>query len=183
MVDIKKKHKGQRHYYAHDNGGRPFIVYFSKTMVYVYRVPKDTEDDIEGELEQTDYTELVFKKRFSKKFIGDDKNYPPSFAKGNSILVKTGVNTYVFIGHEIYSFRTTDSIVKYYSLIGNSDVPYPVALGKDSVFFMLDKEYISRDDVDPTFSNWIDAYSDIYYTDEFKTKAMKSVKAIKKRLW
>ncbi len=182
MVDVKKKHKGQEHYYILDNGSRPSIVYFSKTMVYVYRVPLDVWYVTEEE-EEADYTELVFKIRFLKKFIGDDKRYPSAY-KGNSILVKTGRNTYIFIGSEIYSFQTTDSIIKYYSYVEEFDMDsYPVALGKDNVYFIARKKYISRDDIDPTFTDWNNAYFDIYDSKEFDPKKMKGVKMIKSGWW
>ena len=31
-----------------------------------------------------------------------------------------------------------DEILRYYSVVGNSDVPYPVAIGRQSVYFMLE---------------------------------------------
>jgi hypothetical protein len=62
--------------------------------------------------------------------------------EGNSILVhlaKIGEkNYYLFVGDTVVEFEIDDTIVEYYSQVGNSDVPYPVAVGKNYVYFMLD---------------------------------------------
>ena len=64
------------------------------------------------------------------------------FFKGNSILVHLDKidqeNKYLWIGQSIVEFTTDDEIQDYYSVVGNSDVPYPVAVGKKYLFFMLD---------------------------------------------
>ena len=39
----------------------------------------------------------------------------------------------------------TDEIKKYYSMIGNSDVPYPVAIGEKNVYFLIESTYLSKD--------------------------------------
>jgi hypothetical protein len=45
-----------------------------------------------------------------------------------------GQNKYVCITHIIFEFtlEAGDEFVKYFSYIGNSDVPYPVLLGKNN---------------------------------------------------
>ncbi len=64
---------------------------------------------------------------------------------GNTILIKLAVNKYIFIGSEIYKFKThDDEIIDYVSPVGNSDMPYPVAYGKQFVYFMDDKEKVKR---------------------------------------
>ncbi len=70
----------------------------------------------------------------------------PSKAEGNSILLKVG-SKYVYIGSEIYEFSPVkgDVIQSYYSDIGNSDVPYPYAVGKTHIYIMLDKVAVEID--------------------------------------
>lgn len=103
------------------------------------------------------YTKYVKDYYAEKVFVGIDSD-DRSFSRGNTILLKltnkfikasTGkvsnrfkLNRYVFIEGEIYEFSTTDEIVKYYSIVGNGDVPYPIAVGKENVYFMLDRKYI-----------------------------------------
>jgi hypothetical protein len=69
----------------------------------------------------------------------------PSEAEGNSILVKKG-SKYIYIGHEIYEFSPVegDTIEAYYSDIGNSDVPYPYAVGKTHVYILLEKAAVDK---------------------------------------
>jgi hypothetical protein len=87
----------------------------------------------------------------------------PSEAEGNSILVKTG-SKYMYIGHEIYEFAPVDgdTIVSYYSDIGNSDVPYPYAVGKTHVYIMLDKVAVEK-----TFFDFKQAIYEQYYYDTY----------------
>lgn len=46
-----------------------------------------------------------------------------------------------------YEFETDKVICDYISPVGNSDVPYPVAYGIDNVYFMLDREYIAKENL------------------------------------
>ena len=47
---------------------------------------------------------------------------------GNSILIKTIDNKYVWIGRTIYSFDPLAEITEFYSPIGNNGIPYPYAI-------------------------------------------------------
>ena len=62
-----------------------------------------------------------------------------TIGRGNSILLQTGKNKYVYIGDGIRSFTTKngDVIKKYYSPVGNNEVPYPYAIGDKYVYIML----------------------------------------------
>ena len=55
---------------------------------------------------------------------------------GNSILAQIGDNEYLYIGTSVRTFCADDRIERYFSLVGNSDVPYPVAIGTKYLFFM-----------------------------------------------
>jgi hypothetical protein len=67
-------------------------------------------------------------------------------AEGNSILLRTG-DRFVYIGHDISAFAAMpgDTIKAFYSDIGNNDVPYPYAVGKDYIYIMLDKVAVDID--------------------------------------
>lgn len=131
-------------YYTLDNGLRPYKVVDAKNKVLVYKKNRD------------DYS---FLKEFlyKKIFIGSGKK---NSQKGNSILVLLNNGKYLFIGHTIYTFKTKDTIEKYFSIVGNSEVPYPIALGKENVYFMLDKVYAPRNILGKV--DWYDAYSHFY---------------------
>jgi hypothetical protein len=98
-----------------------------------------------------------------------------------------------------------DKVDTYFSMVGNNDVPYPVLLGTENVYFMLENDhcYISRDILPAhlTKNQWEDAYMYFYgwrdaFTGEVHTnqerkkktlehyaKKMKGYKLIQKRVW
>jgi hypothetical protein len=141
-----------RHYLTHDNYDRPFCVYIDELNDEV-SVYKRDDDEGEGEYEDDDsstdlknYTKLIQKFKADKIFIGESPvnpmtefsgGYGPEF-DGNSILLKIHEKEYVFIGYQIYSFKTKNEIVSFVSPVGNNDVPYPYAIDdKDNYYFLL----------------------------------------------
>ena len=129
----------QRTYEIHDNGGRPFAVTVRGKNVKVHKLKEDSEPK-----ELFDWTvDDVF---IGKKSPGGGYDgLKPRQAEGNSILVKKG-SKYIYIGESIYEFTPFDgdTIEKYYSNIGNSDVPYPYAIGQTNVYLMLEKVAVER---------------------------------------
>jgi hypothetical protein len=59
-----------------------------------------------------------------------------------------------------------DKVDKYFSMVGRNDVPYPVLLGTENIYFMLesDHSYIPRDmlPANLTKAQWEDAYTYFY---------------------
>ena len=173
-------------YFTHDNGGRPFMVVVNGNNVDIYTYSKDFSFD--RKLEKKDYNVLVksyknVKKIFIGKSIkGDDMyasfpNNPAGAAKaglGNSILLNLSGNKYVFIGEFVYEFDTPDHIEEFYSMIGNSDVPYPVAVGEKNVYFLIQKGnygYLSRDHFEdfPKIYSWgLDSYARLWGQGSFQ---------------
>lgn len=160
--------KGLKQWFTLDNGGRPFKVVQenAKTVkIYSAKYTDDYEED-------PTYPKLV--KQYSnveKIFVG--KSGSPRF-DGNSILLCLSDNQHVFIGDQIYEFTPIEPIIKYYSLVGNSSVPYPVAISKTYAYFMLGSrvqrqqdprtlDYVERT-LFPKNTDWSNAY-DFYYHD------------------
>ncbi len=189
---VEKKVIKGKSYMIHDNFERPFKVVIDGKDVYIYK-----EGDEEG-----NYDKLVKKYEVKKVYIGKSSglakgsDHKPNDAKkfeGNSILLQIGKNRYVYIGDGVYEFEMDDEVEKYYSLLGHSDVPYPVILGKKNVYFMLggDQRYVDRKLFPKDMKNvdWEDAYA-MYYGHipgmnklKDKSKKMKKVKMIHKRIW
>ena len=170
-----QKRKG-KFYDVIDNGRRPYRVYIDGSTVSIYKDPS--------------YDILIKKISVKKVYLGKGK----SSAVGNSILLHVSGNKYVYIGHEIYEFQLEDTVDFYFSLIGNSDVPYPVLLGTEYVYFMLDRCYVPRTAFSPSMkkSDWEDAYQRFYgwrnpmtgekqSVDIMKGKKMKGFHMISKR--
>ena len=110
---------------------------------------------------------------FKQIFIGKSLQCPQTefsggigdYFDGNSILLKLNQNVYVYIGDRVYEFEVEEDeeIISYHSPVGNSDVPYPFAVGKKYAYFMLDKKRVPREDYDQQIpENCVDAYNYYY---------------------
>ena len=165
--------KGNKEYLTHDNGGRPFKIVVNNKNVNIYKLPEDY-NYTNNTANKKDYTVLIksyknIKQIFIGKSIkGDDANGNNKFGLGNSILLEISNNKYVFIGETIYEFSTYSPIIEFFSMIGGNDVPYPLALTKDNVYFLIDKGnngYLSREYFTefPKKYNWaLDSYSRLW---------------------
>ena len=150
------KPKG-KFYDIHDNGGRPFRVYLYGFTASIY---KGTFLDKGTSLDGTyTYDKLITTVRTNKSYLGSKGK-----DAGNSILLHLSGKKYMYIGSNIYEFQMEDEVDSYFSMIGNSDVPYPVLLGTQYVYFMLDHVYVSRRLFSPsmTAKQWEDAYACYY---------------------
>lgn len=139
-------------YAIHDNGGRPFRVDRLGNKISVW-MTKTSYKEVNGT-----FVDIVHPPKQILEFTADEvfvgKQSPKGGydgltakeAEGNSILLQVG-SKYVYIGSEIYEFTPVkgDTIVKYYSDIGNSDVPYPYAIGKTHMYMLLEKVAVALD--------------------------------------
>lgn len=140
-------------YETHDNGGRPFAVEDSGDRVVVYRQKYDESTDSY----QRDHQ--VFASKYQKIWLGTKP-------AGNTVLFQVTAGRYVFIGDRIYEFSLVagDSVVRYVSPVGNSDVPYPYVIGKTHTYLLLDgggsigPVFIPNEALDPK----TDAYAQFY---------------------
>jgi hypothetical protein len=158
-----------KHYDIHDNFARPFRVYVDGNKVAIY---KDVHMEI-GEPE--DYSKLIMELRVKDIYVGkstghaEGADHLPDKAHmfvGNSLLLHVSANRYVHVGSSIYEFQMDDKVDKYFSMVGRNDVPYPVLLGTDNVYFMLGEDhcYLPRGMLPAklTKAQWEDAYTYFY---------------------
>lgn len=125
-------------YYTHDNYSRPFAVDIEENRVEIFKfLPDEHEDFI-----YTDMPILTYEPQ--RIFIGKSPEcamtrfsggYGDRF-NGNSILLHIRDDEYVFIGSEVYKFRS-DNIVEFTSPVGNNDVPYPYAKTENGNMHLL----------------------------------------------
>jgi hypothetical protein len=165
------KRKG-KHYDVHDNGGRPFRVFVDGSTVSIYRGTYKDDDTY-------DYDTLIRSVKVKKVYLGGKKR-----ELGNSILLHLAGNKYMHIGCEIYEFEMLDSVDSYFSIVGNSDVPYPVLLGTEYVYFMLESEhcYVPRAEflTSMTKVDWEDGYQYYYGFTNHMTGKKQSFDEIRK---
>ena len=194
-----------KYYDIHDNFARPFRVVVDANKVAIY---KDTHTKI-GDPEN--YSKLIRELTVKEVFIGKSTgratgaDHRPDQSKmfiGNSILLHISGNKYIHVGASIYEFKMDDKVEKYFSMVGRNDVPYPVLLGTENVYFMLETDhcYLPRDMLpNLTMTQWEDCYTYFYgWTDpvggqqrtdeerkkdalENHAKKMKGYKLIQKR--
>ena len=165
----RKAKKGKK-YSIHDNGGTPFIVYDLGGSVDIYTQVFDDKAE--------KYKEPVFFRNFpyEKIHIGDD---PKGFGwsepgtKGNSILLEQKGEKFLFIGRKIqeFSLMKDDQPVRYYSPIGNNDVPYPFLVGKTHTYFMIEEKVVPNEYLDLTK----DPYDQLYGDIEARKGSLKSI--------
>jgi hypothetical protein len=176
-----QKSKAKATYYVHDNGGRPFKVEDYGNKVSVYKMDYDVRDDDLTEKEKKESYSHIFDKSYKTIFVGTDRG--KAYHKGNSILLQLAKGHYMFIGWNIYEFHTVDNedIDKYYSPVGNSDVPYPYAAGKNNTYILIEYAIVSNDLLDLKR----DAYQQYYFEglrDEKKYSKLK-YKLVHKRIF
>lgn len=172
----------------HDNGGRPFkVVQGPSKTVKIYKATYENEDDYD---EEPAYTKMI--KEYSnieKLFVGKSPlnemtgfsgGHGPSF-DGNSLLLSLPGNRYVFIGQRVYEFTPPEPIEKYYSSVGNSDVPYPVALSKSYAYFMIEGPTYAPRSAFPADTDWSDAYTFFYDGLDKKLRKPMRIKVVQKR--
>lgn len=153
-------------YQTHDNGGRPFNV----------EIRNITQDNfiVKVETNTKKYSNVFYA---SEVFIGKSPmNSMTTFSgghgsifDGNSILIKTNLNEYVYIGDKVFSFVTESSVISYISPVGNNDVSYPYAiLENGEIYLMIEDVVLSNTNA---LQNYLenplnDAYS--YYYDNHR---------------
>jgi hypothetical protein len=149
LLDVGKiekgKHGAERKYFIHDNGSRPFKVTLTKSHFWIHKMTVDG-DGVDTK-ETIRYDAIVLKPtQYENAWIGKCKSCGKGF-DGNSILVKltAPTRTYMSIGDRVYTFKTADDIVQYESPVGNSDVPYPYAVGSKNTYLMLENMFIPND--------------------------------------
>lgn len=196
---IKNKYKGYKKYKIHDNGGRPFLVYMNKKNVSIYTNPDKKYYVLwDDNAKEWTYIDHIASYKPLKIWVGKSPEtsvtkFSGGYGKefdGNSILLKIKKDKYVYIGSEIYEFSTTEDINEYISPVGNNDVPYPVAIGKENIYFMLDRVYvpIKKFNTDNVSLKTIKKEAYMYFYGHSGEEAlnnysknMKKVKTIKKR--
>lgn len=145
-------------YITHDNGAEPFCVVVEGNNVAAYQQSYVEEnEDVRWYVDES--AAPVW------SCIGAVRVLPgvdPSADRylGNSVLVETAPHHYTYIGDKIFSFRAVDEILEYRSPIGNSDVPYPYAVGSQYTYLMLDRIMMPNDQRvgDDPYSQYYDMF-------------------------
>ena len=172
-------------YEIHDNMDTPFRVEVKGHEVTVFKGLKNEDGNYEHYNEQVAafHADAVYpgKNSCSKS---EAQFFDCSPYTGNTVLLQVG-NKYVYIGGEIYEFSLglNETVEAYYSKIGPNDVPYPVLVGSQNVYILIEKTYVPRslfDRYDMTSDEWADAAQYYYgYKGKSMKRAAKPLKGLK----
>jgi hypothetical protein len=136
-------------YEIHDNGGRPFRAFVQPKRVQVMKLNWNEET------EKSEDGPIVFDSPVKKVYIGEDHmrigDFPMSaFSRGNSLLARLNATDYVYIGWKIQKFQPMkgDEIIGFESPIGNNDVPYSFAVGKEYTYLLIEEKVLPNSVLD-----------------------------------
>lgn len=147
-------------YITHNNGGCPFKVYVNKSHVSVYEQDESLHSSVydlyrkksRSELERA--LSLIYIKKVweTKKALAvypgvyRGRHYPQTtrFSKGNSVLVRMGNKSFVYIQDEICRLTLKDRFKSFHSPLGNNDVPYPWIVGEKYTYLLAEKIYLEN---------------------------------------
>lgn len=149
-------------YDIHDNGARPFRVFVGPgNHVEIAKRSYDT-DTLDEPFLALDVERVM---------IGKDSPLPnrERSERGNNILLEVKPNRFMYIGMEIREFSPVkgDRIHKFYSDIGNSDVPYAYAIGDDYIYFFVSFENGKVQAVEKSFFHPL-TETDSYYQQMYE---------------
>jgi hypothetical protein len=158
---IKSQLKSYDTYFIYEQSGvYPYLVYINtklkKVKIYISENNKKYQLYEDGNFitkYKWNYIKLIKEYKYKKSFIGKSilnnttKSEYTHGSKydGNTILLELSNNINVFIGNNIYEFKlSNDTITSYYSTLGRSHVPYPVAVSKDYIYLLTFTKFISK---------------------------------------
>jgi hypothetical protein len=149
---LEASSKPKNIYEINDNAAFPFVVFDYGGRVDIYN-NHFNEASNKGELKNK-----LMDVKYEQIFIGDNELNDPYWAfkrgvaKGNTILLQTSKDKYLFIGKGILSFSTKngDTIRKFYSPIGGNYDSFPYAIGDKYVYLLNDKKYAPIGEFDIT---------------------------------
>ncbi len=151
-------------YIVLDNGGTPFRVDINDarktfsiwSLAMLPDEGKSTKLTINDLAEAWECISMTDKPMFNKAvirnmpflnyFVGTDETQGEK-GIGNSMLIQTDMQTWMYIGMNVFTFEPDGPIEKFVSAIGNSAVPYPVAYSADTVYFMIENVALPRKDI------------------------------------
>ena len=160
-------------YFSSDNGGYPFCVTALESVIKITKDPNwsNTRNPIE-------YTDLVAEFSIATVLPGiaqtEEWNNNTILISLQQDNINNDIHRYVYVGEMVYEFSTTETIQSYYTFMGNSEVPYPVAVSQNMAYFMLDKAVVPKSAFPPD-TDWLRAYSDYYDLPQEQSQPMQQV--------
>ena len=113
------------------------LIFTDSKKAQIYKIPYRNSPHQEIEkLTSFDYLHLF-------RPNGHTEDYHIGKPTDENFLFEMGDKKYIHVGKILFSFKSDDEIVKYFSEHGFNDVKFPFAYGKESIYFLLDQKFIS----------------------------------------
>jgi len=89
---------------------------------------------------------------YVKRWIGfkDQFSIANNVEEGNSVLVNLRPLSYIYVGREVFVFKTGDEIQEYVSPEGGAQIPFSIAYSQKTVFFLHEQKSVSIEDIQLT---------------------------------
>jgi len=168
---MKKEYSIQKEYKIHFNGGYPFLVTLfndDKKVAHIYHYEYDDKDDEYKKNEHAHLTLYPLKTFVGKSPVTEMTKYSHAsgpFYDGNSMLflIHREENVYIFVGLEsVFEFKALSPIQKFYSPVGNNQVPYPYAVDdQNRVYLLIENVILTQYPFENPKKN--EPYEDGYY--------------------
>ena len=179
--DTSLHDKYEKKIFIQHNGYWICLVCLKQNSADVYVIENEDDLIIEQEHYESDwlYTKLISTFSYQKLFEATDTadEYKDDYTingPGHTILLQNNSHQYTYIGAETYQFKTDDVIEKYYCPEISNRVSYPVAIGTQYAYFLLDHtrvpmKYLHKIDT----SQWYLAYNYYYGYKGKKSNTLK----------
>ena len=168
-----KKWSKVKGYLTHNNGARTYFIQIINNNKIIIRRNDDNDGTYNEIIKKYNVIKIIAGKGIGIFTASESKKFD-----GNTVLLQLTKNKYVYIGDKIYEFIMLDEFKKYHSLLGNSDVPYPVLIGTEYIYFMLDGLYVLKELVKTDNNDYENAYGIFYKELTKKCTKMKNIKII-----
>lgn len=158
-------------FFSCDNGGYPFCVTADTGSVKISKDPlwrnSRTPEDYNVLVAEYDGATVV-------PGIAQEEEF-----NNCTILIQTASNScrYVYAGELVYEFTAPEPMRTYYTYMGNSEVPYPVAVSESFAYFMMDQT-VARKSIFPVDTEWMRAYNAFYDLAEDQSQPMSDVRIV-----
>lgn len=136
-------HRNGGSFIIQNNEMKPFMIKFEYPKIEVYHI--DEESKKKAIVSHQDYSEKILNfDDFQGYWVGFD--FGKYRIAGNTNLIMIDKSHYIFVGSEIYSFETDKSseILDFVSFVDNNFETYPMAIGRENIYFLRDKNFVSR---------------------------------------
>ena len=86
---------------------------------------------------------------YIKRWIGfkDQLSIANNIEEGNSLLVNTRPLSYIYVGREVFVFKTEEEIHEYVSPEGGAQIPFSIAYSPKRAFFLHEQKSVSVEDI------------------------------------